>query len=149
MWLPRCPCVSVSPLPSTSECLNQSLRNWYAYRGNWVHLNGVLLKSLPSASVSVAVTLLSLLDNNVKTATKNCCWSCFPLGQCRAKGKWEIHSRTSCINLIFFNPLLFASCTDTFSKCCKIKREWRGVLSSTPPYRIGLRPRVSVGNKTY
>jgi hypothetical protein len=23
------------------------------------------------------------------------------------------------------------------------------VLSSTPPYRLGLRPRVSVGNKTY
>jgi hypothetical protein len=31
----------------------------------------------------------------------------------------------------------------------KLLEAWRGVLSSTPPYKIGLRPRVSVGNKTY
>jgi hypothetical protein len=32
---------------------------------------------------------------------------------------------------IFFNPLLFASCTDTV----KLLEAWRGVLSSTPPYK--------------
>jgi hypothetical protein len=41
----------------------------------------------------------------------------------------------------FLTPLLFASCTDTFSKWCKITRGVKRVLSSTPPYRIG--------NKTY
>jgi hypothetical protein len=33
--------------------------------------------------------------------------------------------------------------------CVKLREALRGVLSSTPPYRIGLRPRVSVGNETY
>jgi hypothetical protein len=32
---------------------------------------------------------------------------------------------------IFFNPFLFASCTDTV----KLLETWRGVLSSTPPYK--------------
>jgi hypothetical protein len=31
----------------------------------------------------------------------------------------------------FLNPLLFASCTDTV----KLLEAWRGVLSSTPPYK--------------
>jgi hypothetical protein len=31
----------------------------------------------------------------------------------------------------FFNPLLVASCTDTV----KLLEAWRGVLSSTPPYK--------------
>jgi hypothetical protein len=33
----------------------------YVYHGNWAHFNGVLRKSLPSVSVSVCVSLLSLL----------------------------------------------------------------------------------------
>jgi hypothetical protein len=36
---------------------------YYVYHGTWVHLNGVLHKSLPSVCVSVCVSLLSLLGN--------------------------------------------------------------------------------------
>jgi hypothetical protein len=35
------------------------------------------------------------------------------------------------LRIIFFNPLLFASCTDTV----KLLEAWRGMLSSTPPYK--------------
>jgi hypothetical protein len=36
---------------------------------------------------------------------------------------------------IFFNPLLFASCADTFSKWCKITRGMKRSASSTLPYK--------------
>jgi hypothetical protein len=35
------------------------------------------------------------------------------------------------IDYLFLNPLLFVSCTDTV----KLLEAWRGVLSSTPPYK--------------
>jgi hypothetical protein len=37
-------------------------KTWYVYRGTWVHLNGVLHKSLPSVCVSVCVSYLLLLN---------------------------------------------------------------------------------------
>jgi hypothetical protein len=48
----------------------------------------------------------------------------------------------------FLNPISFANCTVTFSKWCVVVEACRGELSSTPPYRTGSKPRVSVGNKS-
>jgi hypothetical protein len=59
------------------------------------------------------------------------------------------HVLQSIDSQIFFNPILFANCTGTFSKLCNVTEACRGALSNTPPYLTGPRPRVSVGNKTY
>jgi hypothetical protein len=37
---------------------------WYVYYTNWIHLNGVLHKSLPSVCVSICLPCLSLLGND-------------------------------------------------------------------------------------
>jgi hypothetical protein len=50
--------------------------------------------------------------------------------QCRLAGSRNVPHR-SLLRTFFLNPLLFASCTDTV----KLLEAWRGVLSSTPPYR--------------
>jgi hypothetical protein len=55
--------VCISHSLSIFECLNESYETWYAYHGNWAHLNGVLHKSFPSVCVSVCVSLLSLQGN--------------------------------------------------------------------------------------
>jgi hypothetical protein len=66
---------------------------------------------------------------------------------------WHVHCLIYCRQTIFFNPILFASCTCTFSKWCKSnkkkKKTWRGALSSTPPNPTGSRPSMSAGNKAY
>jgi hypothetical protein len=49
----------------------------------------------------------------------------------------------------FFNPILFANCTGTFSKLFNFTEACRRALSSTPPYLTSSRPVASVGNKTY
>jgi hypothetical protein len=46
----------------------------------------------------------------------------------------------------FLNPILFANCTVTFSNWCNVVEACRGELCSTPPYRTGSRPLVSLGN---
>jgi hypothetical protein len=64
---------------SQHVCIHPQLLNaWtnlyetsYADHGTWAYLNGVLHKSLPSACVSICVSLLSLLGNgSVRTLTR-------------------------------------------------------------------------------
>jgi hypothetical protein len=57
-----CPCVCVSPLVIV-VFLKQIYETWHIYHGTWAHLNGLLLKFLPSLSVSVCVLFLSLEGN--------------------------------------------------------------------------------------
>jgi hypothetical protein len=58
--------------PLTSGCLNNIYETWYVYHGTWVHLNGVIHKSLPSVRVSAYVSLIvarQRLSKNVTAAT--------------------------------------------------------------------------------
>jgi hypothetical protein len=67
MWVVWCDlhpvCVSVNPLLLTFNAWTNLHETWYVYHGTSVHLNCVLLKSLPSACVSVCLSRLSLLGN--------------------------------------------------------------------------------------
>jgi hypothetical protein len=55
-------------------------------------------------------------------------WTCSTVVE---KESFRLWHRTIFISFFFVNPLLFASCTDTV----KLREAWRGVLSSTPPYK--------------
>jgi hypothetical protein len=57
-----CACESPPP-PSTLNAWTSLYETWYAYHGNWAHLNGVLHKSLPSVCVSSCLSILSLQGN--------------------------------------------------------------------------------------
>jgi hypothetical protein len=53
---------------------------------------------------------------------------------------------------IFFNPILFASCTRAFSKWCKKKKKKKDVKRSGQQHTskpTGSRPSMSAGNKAY
>jgi hypothetical protein len=54
--LMRSPCwVSVYPSYQLLNGWTNLYETWYVYHGTWVHLNGVLHKSLPSVCVSICV----------------------------------------------------------------------------------------------
>jgi hypothetical protein len=53
------------------------------------------------------------------------------------------------LQFFFLNPILFEICTVTINRWCNVTEECSGLLSSTPPYLTGPRPRVSVGIKAY
>jgi hypothetical protein len=56
-----CVCASVCPCLCLLNVWSNLYESWYVYPDIWVHLNGVLYKSLPLVCVSVRVFLLWLL----------------------------------------------------------------------------------------
>jgi hypothetical protein len=54
LWDHLAVCVCLCITPSTFERLTQSDETWYAFHGNWVHLNGIVHKPLPSETYIAA-----------------------------------------------------------------------------------------------
>jgi hypothetical protein len=132
MRSPCCLCLWIPPPQSTSEWPNRSYETWYIYHSTWAHLSGVLNEFLSSVSVFLCMCIYIYINTHTHTHTH----THTPLivdGQLLDK---HVPGATNTRNdrRIFFvclNPLLFASCTDT----AKLLEAWRGVLSSTPPYK--------------
>jgi hypothetical protein len=58
-------------------------------------------------------------------------------------------SRSFQCRTIFLIPFYLQAARVHLANDVTLKKAWRGVLSSTPPYPTGSRPSVSVGNKAY
>jgi hypothetical protein len=132
MWFQSSSNVELQSCISFEECrLLGRGAMWFYYKPTFrrnIHLQGLRGTASTNCSQSVSYRLTLFLAHFISSTLK--------MEATHSSETWFIgilhsHHHENLKSYFFFNPLLFASCTDTV----KLLEAWRGVLSSTPPYK--------------